>query len=137
MTAPHSCLVSVPVSPEGSPWEAELLAVADGPPVRRRAPEGVRGPECIHRADPPLRPSTNQPRIYVMRSMARFRLGDWDGALADAAAARARAVAEVWSVVWARAVSIDVPASRGQWDIAATIRPKPASRSAGSRTTSG
>ena len=66
------------------------------------------------------RPSTNQPRIYVLRCLARYRRGDWDGALGDAAAARALAThAEAWSVAWARAASIDVPANRGQWDIAA------------------
>ena len=55
-----------------------------------------------------------------MRCLARVAQGDWDGAVGDAAAARTLASqAEVWSVVWARAVSIDVPASRGQWDIAA------------------
>ena len=116
-----SYLASVPVSPEGSPWEAELLAVRGM--VHLFAGELPKASGDLNASiglTHLWRPSTNQPRIYVMRSMARFRLGDWDGALADAAAARALAVqAEVWSVVWARAVSIDVPASRGQWDIAA------------------
>ena len=113
-------LAADPISAEGSAWEAELL--------------GARGvfhlyagalSEALTDLDQAIgmshlwRPSTNQPRIYVMRCLVRYYRGDWDGALGDAAAARALAAqAEVWSVAWARGVSIDVPANRGQWDIA-------------------
>ncbi len=66
------------------------------------------------------RPSTNQSRIYGLRSMTRFLVGDWDGASVDAAAGRALAQGsvETWSAALALAVSVQVPAHRGQWDIA-------------------
>ena len=66
------------------------------------------------------RPSTNQSRIFFLRSMARFHVGDWDGAAVDAAAARALAEgpAPLWSAALALSVSVDVPANRGQWDVA-------------------
>ena len=68
------------------------------------------------------RPSTNHSRTYVMRSAARFLVGDWDGAAADAATARALAdgLAPAWSGALAAGVAVDVPANRGQWPIAAT-----------------
>ena len=66
------------------------------------------------------RESTNHSRTYSLRSVARFHLGDWDGAVADAAAARALAYgySQPWSAAPAHAVSVDVPAHRGQWAIA-------------------
>ncbi len=114
-------LEAVPLSPEGSAWEAEVLSLRGM--IHLHMGELS---EALTELDRSIgmshlwRPSTNQSRIYVMRCAARYHRGDWDGALADAAAARAVATqAEVWSVVWARAASIDVPANRGQWDIAA------------------
>ena len=66
------------------------------------------------------RPSTNQTRIFLLRSIARFALGDWDGAAVDAAAARALAAGptQLWSEALALAISVDVAAHRGQWEVA-------------------
>jgi ATP/maltotriose-dependent transcriptional regulator MalT len=66
------------------------------------------------------RPSTNQSRIYVLRALARYLLGDWDGAGVDAAAARALAStnAEAWSAALALGCSVPMAANRGQFDAA-------------------
>ena len=114
-------LEAVPLSPQGVAWEADLLAT-------RAAIHLFTGEISAAQADLDRcigmshlwRPSANQTVTYVLRCLARQSRGDWDGALGDAAAARALATqAEAWSVVWASAASIHVPANRGQWDIAA------------------
>lgn len=115
-------LDSAQLSRGGTAWEADLL--------------GVRGmirlfagqlPQALSDFDHAVamthlwRPSTNQSRIYVMRSVARFELGDWDGAAVDAGAARALSEggSEAWSIPLARAVAVDVLLGRGQWTAAA------------------
>ena len=115
-------LDGVQLSRNGAPWEADLLAV-------RAAVHLYTGQLLQARSDLDRtvglthlwRPSSYQSRIYVMRSSVRFYTGDWDGAAVDAASARALAEggAEAWTVPLASAVSADVPANRGQWDVAA------------------
>jgi ATP/maltotriose-dependent transcriptional regulator MalT len=109
------------VSTGGHGWEADLLAARGminlyaGRPHRALADlDAAIG--LVHL----WRPSTNQSRTHVLRSATRYVLGDWDGAAVDAASARALAEgpAERWSLALALAVSIDVPAGRGQWDVA-------------------
>ena len=109
------------IAPDGSGWEAELLAVRglvnlyDGRLARCTA-DLDRAISLAHL----WRPSTNSSRMYLIRSMARFALGDWDGADADATLARtiAEGQSERWSIPLARAICVDVPAVRGQWAIA-------------------
>jgi ATP/maltotriose-dependent transcriptional regulator MalT len=64
------------------------------------------------------RPSTNQSRIHVLRALARYLLGDWDGAGVDAAAARALAStnAQAWSAALALGCSVPMAANRGEFD---------------------
>ena len=114
-------LDAVQLSPGGTPWETDLLAVRAA--VRMYAGQL---PQALADLDRTIglahlwRPSPNQSRIYSMRSATRFWLGDWDGAAVDAAAARALAdgPAGAWTLPVARAASIDVPAGRGQWSAA-------------------
>jgi DNA-binding CsgD family transcriptional regulator len=104
-----------------TPWEADLVAV-------RGMFTLFKGhvADALNDLDEAVglmhiwRPSTNQSRIFFLRSMARFHVGDWDGAAVDAAAARALAEgpALLWSAALALSVSVDVPANRGQWDVA-------------------
>jgi DNA-binding CsgD family transcriptional regulator len=113
---------AVPMSSEGTSWEADMVAVRgmlrmyDG-----QLPQALADLDAAVRIVHLWRPSTNQSRVYVLRSMARYHLGDWDGAGVDAAAARALAQesSATWSASLALAVSADVPAGRGQWDVAA------------------
>ena len=109
------------LSRNGTPWEADLLAVRAA--VRMYAGQL---PQALTDLDRTVglvhlwRPTPNQSRIYAMRSATRFWLGDWDGAAVDAAAARAVAEggAEAWTLPLAQAASVDVPAGRGQWSVA-------------------
>lgn len=114
-------LDTAPTSSGGCAWEADLLAVRGMVHLYAgNLPEALSDLDDAVGLSHLWRPSTNQSRIYVMRSTARYHRGDWDGALSDAAAARALATqAEAWSAVWAFGASIDVPANRGQGDIAA------------------
>ena len=106
----------------GTGWDADrvavrgLLLMSSG-----RVPQALTDFDAAVRIVHVWRPSANQSRTYCLRSMARLVLGDWDGALVDAAAARAfaQAAAQPWSASLAFAVSADVPALRGQWDVAA------------------
>ncbi len=119
-------LDAVPISPAGSAREADLRAVRGV----LRLLTGDR-PDAVADLDRAIsmfdlwRPATthtgifeiNQP--YAMRSLARASAGDWDGAVGDAAAARALITpGDAWSAVWPLGVSITIPANRGQWDIA-------------------
>lgn len=103
-------------------WDADLLAVRAM--VRQYAgqlAEALADYDAAVALDPVWRPSTNHSRTRVLRAKTRTMLGDWDGAAVDAAAARAlaQAAAQAWSVPLAYAVSVDVPAWRGQFDVAA------------------
>ena len=114
-------LEDIPIDPDGTPWEAELVATRgmfalfDGRPA-----ESLVDLDTAVRFAHLWRPSTNQPRIYTLRSRARYLLGDWDGAAIDAAAARALASgsAEAWSAALAFGGSVPVAANRGQFDVA-------------------
>ena len=105
-------------SPGGTSAEAELLAVSglvryyEGRP-RSALADLDAAVEMMHL----WRPSTNRSRIFLLRSLTRFALGDWDGAAVDAGAARALAEGptQPWSEALAFAVSVDVAAHRGQW----------------------
>ena len=113
-------LEALPLSPQGVAWEAELLATRAAIHLFTGEVPAAQADldRCIEMSHL-WRPSGNQTVTYVLRSLARQSRGDWDGALGDAAAARALATqSDVWTVVWARAASIHVPANRGQWDIA-------------------
>ncbi len=113
---------AVPVSRDGTPWEADLVAVRAMILLQAgRLRDALVDLDTAVRFAHLWRPSTNQSRIHLFRSTARFLLGDWDGASVDAAAARALAQggAETWSAALALAGSVDVPAARGQWDVAA------------------
>ena len=108
-------------SPAGTSSEAELLAVSGM--VRfyeGRTREALADLDASVRMMHLWRPSTNQTRIFLLRSIARFALGDWDGAAVDAAAARALAAGptQLWSEALALAISVDVAAHRGQWEVA-------------------
>lgn len=111
------------LSPAGdAAWDADLLAVRAM--VRQylgQLPEALTDYDAAVALDPVWRPSTNHSRTRVLRSKTRMLLGDWDGAAVDAAAARAlaQAAAQAWSIPLAYAVSADVPAWRGQFDVAA------------------
>ena len=113
-------LQAVPLSPQGTAWEAELLSTRGT--IHLYAGELFEAGADFDRTiaiSHLWRPSGNQAVMYVQRCLTRQYRGDWDGALADAAAARALATqAEAWAVVWSRAASVYVPANRGQWDIA-------------------
>jgi DNA-binding CsgD family transcriptional regulator len=114
-------LEHVATSPEGSAWEAELVATRG-----MFALFGGRPGESLADLDTAIRfahlwrPSTNQSRIHGLRSLARYLLGDWDGAGVDAAAARALAStnAEAWSAALALGSSVPMAANRGQFDAA-------------------
>ena len=114
-------LGDVPIDPDGTPWEAELVATRgmfalfDGRPA-----ESLVDLDTAIRFAHLWRPSTNQTRIHTLRSRARYMLGDWDGAAIDAAAARALAPgnAEAWSAAIAFGASVPVAANRGQFDVA-------------------
>jgi ATP/maltotriose-dependent transcriptional regulator MalT len=114
-------LENVPIDPDGTPWEAELVAtrgmfaLSDGRPA-----ESLVDLDTAIRFAHLWRPSTNQTRIHTLRSRARYLLGDWDGAAIDAAAARALAPgnAEAWSAAIAFGASVPVAANRGQFDVA-------------------
>lgn len=114
-------LRTVSLSPQGQAWEPELLSTRGtihlyAGELREAGADLDRTIALSHL----WRPSGNQSVMFALRCLIRQHRGDWDGALADAAAARALASqAEAWSVVWARSVSVYVPAHRGQWDIAA------------------
>ncbi len=108
-------------TPGGTSSEAELLAVSGM--VRfygGRPRQALADLDASVRMTHLWRPSTNQTRIYLLRSMTRFALGDWDGAAVDAAAARALAAGptQPWSEALAMAISVDVAAYRGQWRVA-------------------
>lgn len=111
------------LSPAGdTPWDAEVLAVRAM--VREylgQLPEALADYDAAVALDPIWRPTTNHSRTRVLRATTRVLLGDWDGAAIDAAAARtlAQAAAQAWSIPLAYAVSADVPAWRGQFDLAA------------------
>ena len=116
-----AALTAVPRTPYGAPWEADLLAVRGM--VHYYAghlDEALRDLDASIGQIHLWRPSTNQSRIHVLRSVTRFCLGDWDGATMDAATARAlaEASAQTWSLALAHAISVAVPANRGQWDFA-------------------
>lgn len=105
-----------------APWDADVLAVRAM--VREylgQLPEALADYDAAVALDPVWRPSTNHSRTRVLRATTRVLLGDWDGAAIDAAAARALAhtASQAWSISLAYAVSADVPAWRGQFDIAA------------------
>ena len=105
------------LSRDGAAWEAELLATRGA--IRLYAGQLPLALTDFDRAIGLVhlwRPSSSQSRIYLMRSMARYWSGDWDGAAVDAAASRALAEgrAEAWSVPSAYAVSADVPVGRGR-----------------------
>jgi tetratricopeptide (TPR) repeat protein len=112
---------AAPISRNGTAWEADLVAVRGM--IRlyagRLRPALADLDQAVRFAHL-WRPSTNQSRIYGLRSLTRFLVGDWDGASIDAAAGRALAQgsAEAWSAALALAVSVQVPAHRGQWDVA-------------------
>ncbi|WP_344806338.1 helix-turn-helix transcriptional regulator [Microlunatus ginsengisoli] len=115
-------LHDVPRTPDGASWEADLLAVRGM--VHWHAghlEEALRDLDAAIGLIHLWRPSTNQSRIHVLRSATRYSLGDWDGAAIDAAAAcaLAEAGAQTWSAALAHALSVDVPAARGQWQAAA------------------
>ena len=114
-------LQAVSLSSQGMAWEAELLSTRGS--IHLYAGELAEAGADLDRTiamSHLWRPSANQSVTYAMRCLTRQYRGDWDAALSDAAASRALATqAEAWSVVWARAASIYVPANRGQWDIAA------------------
>jgi DNA-binding CsgD family transcriptional regulator len=125
---------AVPISPEGTAWDAELVAVRGL--LRMYAGhlhEALADMDQAIRFAHLWRPSTNRSRIYLMRSMTRFLLGDWDGASVDAAAGRALAQggAEAWSAALALTTSVAVPAHRGQWDVAGRYLTRAKEASAG------
>ena len=110
------------ITPHGTPQEADLLGVRGmlqlfGGRLRHALVDLDAAVRLVHL----WRPSTNQSRIYVLRALARYHLGDWDGASVDAAAGRALAQGgpEAWSAPLALAAAAAVPAQRGQWDVAA------------------
>ena len=105
----------------GTPWEADLLGVRGMVSLYAgRLPEALRDLDAAVSLLHLWRPSTNQSRIFALRSTTRFHVGDWDGAAVDAAAARALAEGptQLWSAALALAVSVDVPAHRGRWEVA-------------------
>lgn len=112
-------LENVPISPGGTAWEAEMVATRG-----MFALFGGRPAQSLADLDDAIRfshlwrPSTNQSRIHGLRSLARYLLGDWDGAAVDAAAARALAPtnAEAWSAALALGSSVPMAANRGQFD---------------------
>ncbi|MEO7235931.1 MAG: LuxR C-terminal-related transcriptional regulator [Lapillicoccus sp.] len=107
--------------PGGTSSEAELLAVSGMVRFYEGRPrQALADLDASVRMTHLWRPSTNQTRIYLLRSMTRFALGDWDGAAVDAAAARALAAGptQPWSEALALAISVDVAAHRGQWEVA-------------------
>ena len=111
----------IPAGTDQAFWEADLLAARG---MMRMYAGRLSG--ALTDLDAAIgmvdrwRPSTNHSRTYVLRSATRFLAGDWDGAAADAATARALAEggSEAWSSALASAVAVDVPAHRGQWSIA-------------------
>ena len=109
------------LSRNGQPWEAELLATRGAirlysGQLKLALADFDRAIGLVHL----WRPSSSESRIYVLRSLARYWSGDWDGAAVDATASRALADgrAEAWSVPAAYAVSADVPIGRGRWSVA-------------------
>lgn len=113
----------IPVGPDRACWEADLLAARGMLRMfAGRLPGALIDLDAAISMDDRWRPSTNHSRTYVVRSAARFLVGDWDGAAADAATARALAdgIAPAWSVALAAGVGVDVPANRGQWHIASS-----------------
>lgn len=113
-------LQTVALSPHGTPWEPELLSTRGTLHLYAGdLTEAAADQDRLIAMSHLWRPSANQAVMYVQRCLTRQHRGDWDGALADAAAARALATqAEAWTVVWSSAASVHVPAHRGQWDIA-------------------
>ena len=112
---------AVPVDPDGTAWDAELVAVRGWIHLHAgRLRSALADLDQAIRFAHLWRPSTNRTRIHLMRSTTRFLLGDWDGASVDAAAARALAQGgtETWSAALALAASAAVPAHRGRWDAA-------------------
>ena len=113
-------LDAIPVSPNGTPWEVDLLASRGM--VRYYA---GRLDGALADLDQAIslthlwRPGSDRVRAHVQRSLTRYNIGDWDGATIDAAAARAVAdgLTQPWSLPLADAVSAQVPANRGQWDL--------------------
>lgn len=103
-------------------WDADVLAVRAM--VRQYAghlEDALTDYDAAVALEAVWRPSTNHSRTRVLRAVTRHALGDWDGAAIDAAAARALAQgeAQAWSIPLAYAVSVDVPAWRGLFDVAA------------------
>ncbi len=108
----------LPRSPQGTAWEAESLAARGL--VLLYSGDLLRAHEDLDASiglSHLWRPSTNQARVYLLRSKCRFQLGDWDGASADAMAGLAIAdgQAQPWSVSLAFAALVSVPAWRGHW----------------------
>jgi DNA-binding CsgD family transcriptional regulator len=111
-----------PITSYGTPQEADLLGARGmlqlfGGRLRHALVDLDAAVRLVHL----WRPSTNQSRSYVLRALARYHLGDWDGASVDAAAGRALAQGgpETWSAPLALAATAPVPTQRGQWDVAA------------------
>ena len=109
------------LSRDGEPWEVDLLATRAA--IRLYAGQLSQAMTDLDRSIEMVhlwRPSSSESRIYMMRSLARYWSGDWDGAAVDAAASRALADgrAAAWSVPTAYAVSVDVPVGRGRWSVA-------------------
>lgn len=101
-----------------TPWGADLLAVRG---MLRLYSGDLRAAladlDTRVRLTSVWRPSTFESRGHIVRARIRSLLGDWDGATVDTAAARALAErrATPWGLSMAHAISIDVPAWRGQW----------------------
>ncbi|MGI3785603.1 MAG: AAA family ATPase, partial [Janthinobacterium lividum] len=114
-------LGSVTVSSSGTSWEADLLAARAM--VRCYGGQPDASVDDCDRALGLMhlwRPSSAQVRTYVQRSMNHYYLGDWDAAAVDASTARAVAAAgsQPWTLPLAQSISVQVPASRGQWELA-------------------
>lgn len=117
----ETVLASRPVSPPITPAEAELLGVRGM--VRHYTGELRKSLDDLDASigqSSQWRPSTNHVRVYLVRARSRFQVGDWDGAVEDAAAAHAIASGQtdVWNLPLVNAAAVLVPAWRGQWEAA-------------------
>ena len=117
----HALLDDVQLSRGGASWEADLLGVRGlirlySGRLSLALADVNRAVDLVHL----WRPSTDQGQIYALRASLRFWLGDWDGATADAAAARAPTDADSLapSAALVYAGSSDVAIGRGQWSAA-------------------
>jgi DNA-binding CsgD family transcriptional regulator len=119
--AAEAVLAQRTISPRGTAWDAELLAVRGM--VRHYTgslSSSLDDLDASIALSSLWRPSTNQVRVYVVRSRARFQSGDWDGSVADAATGHAIASGqtELWNLPLVSATAMLVPTWRGQWETA-------------------